>query len=394
MQFLQRILRQASAVCIGLLLLWSFLTALAPSVFADGGAPNLAYVAGSQAGVSVIDIQQQKLTTNFTVPGNPRTLYLSLDGRFLYVTQPSLGQVTMLAAKTGEQICSVKVPGQPSLLVVDPYTLTLYAAGNDSPDIVEFDASNCAIKRTLTTSGPVQGLAAAVTSEGSQIWASNPNGIEVFDKSGSIAKFAIPGGPQYICIPPGTSAYITTQQGKVYAASIYTHKVSSELLTGGEFGPMDYDAYTQQVYVPDHKNRQIDVLTPISLSTQTLPHEPGRIIHTETAPQSVAITSDGQYGFIALAGGEVTMFDVTTRETITTFSVGGAPQFVITGLYPPVLGTTPQQTTLVGVVANVAGYALLGGVVIFLIFFLVRRSRTSTETREPQNDEAETSQSR
>src|SRR5437763_14309966 len=73
---------------------------------ADGGAPNLAYVAGAAGGISVIDIAQQKVTGKISASGDPHTLYLSLDGRFLYVTEPVLGRVTMFAAKTGQTICS------------------------------------------------------------------------------------------------------------------------------------------------------------------------------------------------------------------------------------------------------------------------------------------------
>src|SRR5574340_808004 len=71
-------------------------------VYADGGAPNLAYVSGSQKGISIIDIGQQKVTTSFTMSSEPGAIYLSLDGRFLYVTEPTSGHVIMLAAKTGQ----------------------------------------------------------------------------------------------------------------------------------------------------------------------------------------------------------------------------------------------------------------------------------------------------
>src|SRR6266404_3852233 len=91
--------------------------------YADGGAPNLAYVVGGSNGISVIDIAQQKVTGTFALGGDPRTVYLSLDGRFLYITQPALGRVTMLSAKTGQTNCFAKnVPGQPSLLAFDPGT--------------------------------------------------------------------------------------------------------------------------------------------------------------------------------------------------------------------------------------------------------------------------------
>lgn len=98
---------------------------------------------------------------------------------------------------------------------------------------------------------------------------------------------------------------------------------------------MDYDAYTDQVYVPDRRNKQVDVLAPIITSTALFPREPDRTIRVGAAPQSVAITSDGQFGFIALAGGNVAMLDVPGREIINTIFVGGSPQFIITGLYPP-----------------------------------------------------------
>ena len=39
---------------------------------ADGGAPQLAYVAGAAQGISVIDIAQRRVTRTIVVAGNPR----------------------------------------------------------------------------------------------------------------------------------------------------------------------------------------------------------------------------------------------------------------------------------------------------------------------------------
>src|SRR5207253_8541665 len=110
--------------------------------YADGGAPNLAYVAGTAKGISVIDIGQQKVTGSFAMGDDPEAIYLSLDGRFLYVTQPTSGHVSMLAAKTGQTICSANVPGQPSLLAFNPGLNVLYTAGN---------GGNSVLNWTLTT---------------------------------------------------------------------------------------------------------------------------------------------------------------------------------------------------------------------------------------------------
>src|SRR6266702_3375185 len=92
--------------------------------YADGGAPNLAYVAGASKGISVIDIGQQKVTSSFSMTGDPQMIFLSLDGRFLYV------------------------------------------AGNGSASVTALDPNNCAIKRTIKTNGPVYGLTVAIVGSG------------------------------------------------------------------------------------------------------------------------------------------------------------------------------------------------------------------------------------
>lgn len=95
------------------------LLALQPApVYADGGAPNLAYIAGAGQGVSVIDIAQQRVLHTFSVAGDPHMLLLSPDGSILYVTQPTLGQVAELAARTGHVLCTISLPGHPSLLAL------------------------------------------------------------------------------------------------------------------------------------------------------------------------------------------------------------------------------------------------------------------------------------
>src|SRR6266852_7462654 len=89
-----------------------------PSAYADGGAPQLAYVAGAASGISIIDIAQRRVTGTIAVAGNPRTVLMSLDGHALYVTQPTLGRVAVLAAQTGKTLCTASLPGQPSLLAL------------------------------------------------------------------------------------------------------------------------------------------------------------------------------------------------------------------------------------------------------------------------------------
>lgn len=377
------ILISGIAFALMLLLLFSPMAA-----HADGGAPNLAYVVGTPKGISIIDIAQQKVTGTIAVDGDPHSVFLSPDGRFLYVAQPALGQVTMIAAKTGAVICSATVPGQPSLLAFDttPGANMLYAAGNGANSASAIDPSNCNIKHTFTTNGPVYGLAVASISSGSsttsQLWVAGSTSVAIFDSTGKqLDSIPVAGGPQFLTIPPGTTVYVTTRQGSVDAIDLVTHHVVT-LLTGGTFGPMDYDAITGDVYVPDQQNKRLDVLTPLSSGETSLPPEPNRKFNLGVAPQSIAITSDGQLGFIALSGGNVAMLDVPGRQIVNTFYVGGSPHFIITGLYPPLVGTTPQQASVWGTVINVLAYVLVVALLVVPFLIFRRYSRAGAASKK------------
>jgi DNA-binding beta-propeller fold protein YncE len=359
-----------------------------PSALADGGAPNLAYVSGAAAGVSVIDVAQQQVTSTIKATGDPHNILLSGDARFLYVTQPQTGQVQFIAAKTGETFCTVKVPGQPSLLAIDYGANTLFTGGNASSTVTAIDVRNCNIKHTLQVPGPVKGLAlASVASSlsngtGNQLWVSAGNKLTVYDdaKWNQINSISIPGDPQYISIPAGATVYATTTQGSVIAVDLNSYKVVP-LISGGQYGPMDYDAITGEVYVPDQTHNRLVVLSPVNAGF-TPPREPSRTISVAGHPESVAITSDGQLGFVALASGDVAMLDIPGRETIKTIAVGGNPHFIITGLYPPVIGTTPQQANTWGIILNVLAYILVLALLIIPIVVYRRYAKVRPNREE------------
>jgi len=324
-----------------------------PSAYADGGAPQLAYVAGAAQGVGIIDIAQRRVTGTIAETGNPRTVLLSPDGYALYVTQPMLGRVVVVIAKTGRTHCTARLPGQPSLLALSLDATVLYVAGQGDTGVRALDPMTCAVQRTFETREPVYGLAVAAStaadatpSTPNQLWITGTTTLTIFEVNGHLlGSVPIAGGPQDICIPGGYTAYITTRQGTVVAVDLSTRQVIRTLLSGGQFGPMDYDANTGQVYVPDRQHNQLDVLVPVTANTAAAAHEPARIIHLSSSPQSVAITGDGQLGFVALSNGQVLMLDVPGRSIVTSIAVGGVPHFIITGLYPPVNSptSTPRQ---------------------------------------------------
>ena len=327
---------------------------LSPTAHADGGAPQLAYVAGTAQGISVIDIARRRVTGSIAVAGNPRTILLSPDGHALYVTQPTPGQVAVINAKTGKILCSASLPGQPSLLALSLDAAVLYAAGQGDTSVRAIDPGTCAVQQTFETHEPIYGLAVTASTAANatpltpnQLWITGTTGLTIFDVNGHLlGSVPIASGPQDISIPGGFTAYVTTGQGTVVAVDLGTRQIIRTLLTGGQFGPMDYDANTGEVYVPDRQHNQLDVLEPVTAGTTVTRRESGRIIRLSSSPQSVAITSDGQLGFVALSNGQVLMLDVPGRSIVTSIAVGGTPLFIITGLYPPVYSpsSTPQQT--------------------------------------------------
>lgn len=351
-----------------------------PLAHADGGAPNLAYVSGGGPGVSIIDIGQKKITGTFQLSGSPKSVFLSPDGRFLYVTQPTLNQVSVLAAKDGKLVCTAHVPGNPSLLDYDPHSGSLFVAGNQARSVSTISLSNCAILHTFQMDAPVYGLKVIVLSsstQSNQLWVSNGSQISVFDiqNGKKLDTIALPGQGDYLSAPPGLWVYATTQEGDLYAVGLSAPHQMLRLLNGGQFGSMDFDETTGQLYVPDMLHHQLDQVKPPDPLATTAPSEPAHVFPMSAAPQSVAITSDGQYGFVALGNGQVVMLDIPGRSVIQSIAVGGSPSFIITGLYPPVLGNTPQQASLIDTFATIAAYILVAALVIVPVWFVVRQNR-------------------
>ena len=356
----------------------------APHTYADGGAPNLAYVSGTSSGISVIDVGQAKVTKTIQVVGDPHTILLSQDGGFLYVSQPAVGQVSVIRTGTGRIFCTAHLPGDPSLLAIDPDMNTLYTTGSGSAQVTALDPTNCKILNTFGVNGPVYGLAVALTAGSSingrtsnQLWVASTDGLTIFDDQThqTLGAVPLPEGPQYLSIPPGETVYVTTRQGSVDAVSLKTREVR-QILNGGIFGPIDYDALTGEVYVPDEQHNVLNVLSPVDTSMTTLPTEPERVIHTDATPESVAITNDGLLGFIALQGGRVAMLDLIAHRLVYTVDVGGTPHFIITGLYPPPVLDTPtsasnaissQQTTIPQIFWVIVLFASLVTVIIVTI---------------------------
>ena len=365
-------------------------------VHADGGAPNLAYISGTTGGVSVLDVGQGKVTKTIAIAGDPHMILLSLDGRLLFVTQPTLGRVAAIAAGTGKVVCSASLTGNPSVLALSQDGSTLYAAGEGATSVAAINTANCLVRQSYNTGGSVYGIwvtsGGTLGSKSGQLWATGPTTISIFDIHGPLLKtIPIAGGPQFLCIPPiGSTVYVTTRQGSVDTIDIKSWTVR-QVLSGGTYGLMDYDALTLAVYVPDTQHNAIDVLVPPSGGNGSSTKEPERVYHIEAPPTAVAITNDGLFGFFALKGGRVEVFDLIDRDPVYTVTVGGTPHFVITGLFPPTqavpepttITTTsppPPQSSTTGInplLIVVSAFLILASISALLVVLVLRISKSS-----------------
>jgi hypothetical protein len=290
-----------------------------------------------------------------------------------------------MSARTGKIICTAGLPGLPSLLALGPETGALYAAGDGASIVSVLNPTNCDLQHTFHTQSPVYGIGVGLVGAGNnlndQLWVSGTTSLTFYTPNGqSSGSIPVAGGPQYLSLPGGYSLYVTTRQGGVDAVEFSTRRLIP-LLSGGKYAPMNYDAVTLEIYVPDEQNQQLDILTPWTPGTDSTPHEPNRIVHLSSSPQAVAVTSDGQLAFVALSGGKVAMLDVPGRKITNTIVVGGTPHFIITGLYPPLLGTTPQEASTWSIIINIAA-----GVVILILIvgyiLLIRRNRINNNSKQ------------
>jgi YVTN family beta-propeller protein len=328
--------------------------------YADGGAPNLAYVAGGGAGggdLVVIDIGQRQVRGRIHLGGEPEGVVLSVDGSFAYVTQRALDRLAIVDAHEQRVVASVSlgVGAGPSALalVLSQRGAELYVtnSGRDTVSVVDPDGRR--VRATIPVGVRPMGLAVAGPDSGigdpsdAEVYVANEDGDTVSVISATqhrvVATIAVPGGPVSVVVPAtGGIAYVATRSGDIVALSLADHRrLGTALqLQAGAPGTMDYDAVTGQVYVPDAATGTVDILAPVSLGSEGaqpgFPHEPVRTIPVGGGPSAVAITFDGAYGFVAQRNaGRVAALDMGDHHVLANIDVGGAPQAIVTGPYPP-----------------------------------------------------------
>ena len=87
------------------------------------------------------------------------------------------------------------------------------------------------------------------------------------------------------------------------------------------------------------------------------------------------------------ASGSITFLEVPTHKVLGSIQVGGAPQFVLAGPFPPLVNRQSAQIILI-IIYVVAGILLVGGIV-WLVWWIRKQERRIRELRALEDAEME-----
>ena len=357
-----------------LVALWLVLAIGLPAIAADlaradGGAPNLAYVVGGGADggdLVVIDVAQGRVSARIHVGGAPQSVLLSSDGGTAYVTQSASDSLAVVDVRTQRVVATVPAGHVPEAMAASVVTLDAYVADAQGDAVTVLDLNQRRVVGAIPVGKHPAGVAVVepiIGDDGSldaDVYVANRDSGTVSVISATrqrvIATIPAPGGPTGVVVPYASEvAYVATRAGSILAVDLASQRLIGTLLErpGGVLGAMDYDALTDQIYVPDAAHGVVYVLRPAAGvaggARPTLPSEPARTMTVAGGPAAVAVTFDGAYLFVAEgASGQVTMYDAAARNLLATVVVGGAPRALITGPYPPPTVGVPSPPASLG----------------------------------------------
>jgi YVTN family beta-propeller protein len=202
----------------------------------------------------------------------------------LYVTQPSLGQVSVVDLSGGTTLASIAVGGFPWSIAVTPGSRA-YVANYSTPTVSVIDTISGIVIGTI----PVGGISNGITI--------SPDGSRVY--------VAVRGA--------GTMAVIDTA----------TNTVTATVSVGGEPTDVALSPDGTRAYVATYSGNTVSVInTATNTVTATIPIDGG--------PFWIAISPDGSHAYTTdYFGGAVSVIDTATNSVTSTVPVGGVRELVI-----------------------------------------------------------------
>ncbi|HKV83521.1 MAG TPA: hypothetical protein VJN88_03135, partial [Ktedonobacterales bacterium] len=145
--------------------------AVVSPALADGGAPNLAYVAGGGANGSdldVIDMSKLNVSWHTTLDSAPYSVLLSADSHELFATEPAANRLIFVGARDHHVDTSLALGARPTAMALDLASSPnqLYVTEQGSNAVAVVDTSKRHVVATIPVGSQPSGLAVAGASSG------------------------------------------------------------------------------------------------------------------------------------------------------------------------------------------------------------------------------------
>ena len=282
------------------------------SVTVTPGSTSRAYItSGSVNNVSVINTDNNSVSTTIPVGTNPWGVAISPDGGFVYVTNLGSNSVSAINASTNTVAATINVGREPSGIVVSP--------------------------------------------DGSRVYVTQDGGVAVIDASTNTVITTIPGSAN----PFGLS--FNPQSGLLYVANLTlnsisvintaTNTVSTTIALGNIPGYLAFSPDGSLLYVANIFANTVSVINTSNNSLiATIP--------VGTNPECIALSADGSRAYVTNDnGGGVSVINTATNTVITNIPAGAGPIGISISPDGSKLYVTSQTTSVL--VFSTATYALL-----------------------------------
>ncbi len=264
----------------GWLAAWGgLLTAVAPVA----AAAELIVVANEGAGtLSIIDRDSGK-TRTLRVGGDPHNLAWSADGRWLVVTHPAAGQVSLVDPRAAKVLARLAIPGRPHGVAIAPDGRTAFVGAEADRKLYRVDLAE------LRLAG-------------------------VFD---------LEAAPHNLIVTDDGRAWITQQFARyLWLVDLETGGLVRRLETAAKPHDLAFARRGGVLWVTNWGSAEVTVV-------RGEPPRPQTVTITGRQPHHVVLTPDGREAWVTNHGSEdISIIDVGARREVARIPVGDAPHHV------------------------------------------------------------------
>jgi YVTN family beta-propeller protein len=238
----------------------------------------------SADGIGVVDLDTGTLLRVLPSGPDPERLAVSLDGRWILVTNEDAALTSIVDVGEGTVVATVKVGGEPEGVDLRPDGKVVYVTSEEDGEVFVIDVATRAL----------------------------------------VTKFAVGPRPRSTAfLPDSSKAYVTSENGgSVAVVDAQAHSVLATIQLPGELvRPMGVVASPDgtHVYVTTGRGK---MLVAIDTKTQT----PVWSVEVGTRPWGVAISPDGSTIYTANGpSNDITVVDVATRTVVAKVKAGDKP---------------------------------------------------------------------